>query len=486
VNGPRRVLTNQRLRRESAWRLLAADNAPAALGLLQVHLLDKERRLPASILTERLEQDLELLRAQGLDLPQTSQSYLAQWLAGGYLERSYQAETGEESYELSMAAVQAIRFVQTLEDERSVATESRLSVVMQQLTQLSEQTEADPKRRIEALERERAHIDAQIEATRAGRLQLLTQEQSLERAREIIALADELANDFRRVREEFQGLNRGLRESIVENDESRGKVLQALFSGVDLIAESDAGRSFRAFWRLLTDPEQSAAFDEALEQIMERGFSRALSREERRFLLSLTRQLLDRGGEVHEVLQHFARGLKRFVQSREYVEQRRLSRLLKLAQRRALGIRDRVSPIEGIGRQLHLTSAIVRSQDQLQLHDPSLDEVEGGIPLAEEAEISLETVGELVAHSEIDFRRLRTHIRALLAERVQVSVAELLEAFPAEQGLGSVVGYLAIGARCGIVSEQRDRVSWQGLDGVERSAWVPRIYFIDGRRDDNE
>ena len=481
MKGAKRVLTNQRLRRESAWRLLAADNASIVLGLLQTHLLDAERRLPASILIERLEQDLEILRSHGFELPQTAQSYLAQWLAAGYLERSYQTDASEEEYELSTAAIQAIRFTQTLEDDRAVATESRLSVVMQQLVQLAEQTESDPQVRIEALLRERQRIDDQIESIRDGKLQILSDEQALERAREIIALSDELANDFRRVRDEFQKLNRHLRESILDNEESRGKVLEALFGGVDLIAESDAGRTFKAFWRLLTDPEQSAAYETALEQVMERNFSRSLQRDDRRFLLGLTRQLLARGGEVHDVLQTFARGLKHFVQSREYVEQRRLNRLLKMAQRRALAIKERVKPIESIGKDLHLTSAAIRSLDQFELHDPSLDEVHGGIPLADDAEISLEAVGELVAHSEIDFRQLHGHVQTLLETRDQISVADLMDVYPAEQGLGSLVGYLAIGARSGVRSAHKERVCWQGLDGIERCAIIPRIYFVKGQ-----
>lgn len=478
MKAPRLVLTYQRLRAASAWRLLTYDNAPVALGLLQAHLLEGERHLPASILVERLEQDLAALRLQGLDLPQTAQAYLAQWLNHGYLERSYSDQAGEEEYALSTAAVQAIRFVQGLGEERAVATESRLSVVLQQLQQLAEQTEPDPRRRIEALQRERDRIDRQIRAAREGRLRPLSDEQAVERAREIIALADELGADFHRVRDRFQTLNRELRERIVDNDEQRGEVLAALFDGIDLIAESEAGRSFKAFWRLLTDPEQSTRVDEALEQIMGRGFSRRLAGRERRFLLGLLRELLERGGEVHEASQRLARGLRQFVQSQQFREQRRINHLLKAAQRRALAIKDDIKPQAELGRSLHLTSATIRSLSQFRLHDPSLDAVEGGLATAGEAHISLAGIRELLAHSEIDFRALRTHVRQALDEVEQISIGELLDRFPAEQGLGSVVGYLALAVRDGVRTDQRERVAWRGLDGVLRSAWIPKLFFV--------
>jgi hypothetical protein len=464
------------LRQRPAWRLLSADNAPAVITLFDALLLGKERKLPASVMVERTGRELSLLRGEGWDMPQSASAYIADWLSKGWLERSFSG--GEEQYELTAEAIQAIRYVQGLAERRAVATESRLSLVMQQLSELAEQTEPDVQARIDRLMRERARIDAEIASARSGRLQPLSDERALERLREILALSDELASDFRRVRDELRSLNRSLRERIIESDGTRGEVLDQVFAGVDLIADSEAGRTFRAFWRLLTDPRESAELEDALESLVGRSFMRELSRSERRWLLGLTRTLLERGGEVHEVMQLFARGLKQFVQSREYREQRRMTKLVKGAQRRALALKDQVKSYHAIGEELWLSSAALRSVSQLKLRDPSADAAAVGIERAVEAEISLETVAELVAHSEIDFRRLEDHIRELLQVQGQVSIAEVLRAYPAEQGLGSVVGYIALGVREGIVTEGTERVSWRGRDGVVRRATIPRIYFV--------
>lgn len=475
-----RVATNQRLRSETAWRLLAAGNAPSVIGLLHAHLFENERRLPASILTERIGRDLTALRAEGHDLPQTAQTYLSQWLKDGFLERSYEPGANEEVYELSAAAIQAIRFVDSLSQKRTVATESRLSLVIQQLTQLAAQTATDAESRIQNLAREKSRIEAEIEALQTGHIETLPHDRALERVREILALADELANDFRQVREEFNKLNRQLREKVMESDGARGNVLEELFAGVDLVADSDAGRTFKAFWRLLTDSKLSMELEEALEQLLSREFSQALSRQERRFLSRMTRLLLERGGDVHEVLQNFARSLKQFVQSREYLEQRLLHTLIKEAQLLALELKDRIKPTEDIEHMLYLTSSKVSSLAQYHLYDPGQDRIDSGISVAGPAEISLESVSELVAQSEIDFRRLKGHVETVLKERDQASVADILEIYPSEQGLGSVVGYLALGSRHGIAGGGRDLVQWQGLDGAERQAYIPCIYFVKG------
>lgn len=481
-----RIESNQRLRSETTWRLLAADNAPAVIGLLHAHLFEGEQRLPASILNERINRDLSMLRAEGHNFPQSAQAYLGQWLADRFLERSYEPGASEEVYELSAAAIQAIRFIDTLSQKRTVATESRLSLVIQQLTQLAAQTETDPESRVEHLMRERARLDAEIEAVRAGHVEALPEDRAIERVREIIALTDELANDFRQVRDQFSQLNHQLRERIVESEGSRGGVLEELFAGVDVITASDAGRTFKAFWRLLIDPELSMELENALERLFSREFMQKLDRKERRFLSGMTKLLLERGGNVHDTLQYFARSLKQFVQSREYLEQRRLNQLLKEAQRLALEIKDRVKPTDQIGHTLHLTSSKLRSLSQFRLHDPSRDRVEAGIPLADMAEISLATVGELVAHSEIDFRNLKECIHAILADRDQVTIAEILDEHPAEQGLGSVVGYLALGSRHGVKTQYKETVHWKGLDGVERRASIPRVYFLKGCFDESQ
>ncbi|MCY4472426.1 MAG: DUF3375 domain-containing protein [Kistimonas sp.] len=484
MKADKNIAAYRRMRNQPLWRLLASGNGPTVIGLLQSHLYEKERSLPASILFERLTRDLEELRAQGDDFPQTAQAYVASWLSDGYLERRFPPGATEEQYELSTATVEAIRFLAAIAEPHSAATESRLSLVIQALAGLAEDTDTDKYRRIDRLMAEQARIDKEIDAIEKGQMRVLPFDTALERTREIISLADDLTGDFRRVRDQFEQLNRDLRERIMDTDGNRGEVLDSLFAGIDLIAESEAGRTFSAFWRLLTDPEQAAMLEESLDSVMSREFVRELDMRERRFLLRLTRNLLQQGGTVHEVLQTFARSLKHFVQSREYLEQRRVNQLLKEAQGAALSIKDKVRVTESLEYSLELTSSRVRSLSQWVLYDPSLQAEPEAMREGEPAPIDLESVGELVAQSEIDFRTLKEHVCALLEQRDQASIGDVLELFPAEQGLGSVVGLLALGSRHGTRGESTETVAWVGEDDQGRRARIPKIYFLRDRLDE--
>lgn len=475
------LATYRRMRTQPLWRLLAADNGPTVMGLLQTHLYDNERSLPASIFHERIGRELERLRSLGESWPQTAQVYVAGWLAEGFLERRFPPGSSEEEYELASSSIEAIRFFSSLIKPHASATESRLGLVIDALAKLSDDTDTDKARRIARLRAEQERIERDIAAIEHGVLRVLPEAAALERTREIITLADDLAGDFRRVRDQFEQLNRELRERIMENDGNRGQVLDSLFAGIDLITESDAGRTFSAFWRLLTDPEQSATLENALDAIMSRGFVASLDVTERRFLLRLTRTLLEQGGMVHDVLQSFARSLKHFVESREFLEQRRLTQLLRQAQRAALALKDQVKATDTLQYSLELGSSKLSSLSQWTLHDPALQALPGSMVDGGAAPIDLASISELVAQSEIDFRSLKAHVRAVLALRSQASISDILEHYPAEQGLGSVVGLLALGSRHGMTASDVETVSWTGADDQRRSARIPVIYFLQER-----
>ena len=474
------------MRAQPLWRLLASDNAPAVIGLLQSHLYENAKTLPASAIHERIGRDLETLRAQGMDFPQTAQNYIAKWLAEGFLERRFPPGAAEEEYELSTAALQAIRFISGMEQPHSAATESRLATVIKALVDLAEDTDTDMPRRIKHLLSERERIDNEIEAIQKGRMHVISDATALERVRDIITLADDLAGDFHHVRDQFYKLNRDLREQLMANEGSRGEVLGPLFSDMDQISKSEAGRTFTAFWRLLTDPNESEIFDQALYDVKERGFINLLDIKERHFLFNITRTLLEQGGAVDDVMQTFVRSLNAFVKSKEYLEQRRINELIRKAEHAALKIKDEVRTTGTLQYTLELTSGLIRSFSQFVLYDPSLRAMPEGIHTGDTPSVDLESVGELVAQSEIDFRSLKADILDELKIRSQVSIGDVLEQHPASQGLGSVVGLIALGSRHGIKADSRETVSWVGGDTVKRSAQIPKIFFIRERMDELE
>src|SRR5665213_1074566 len=145
MKATRGVMALRNLRQQPLWRVLVADNSPVILGVLQSLLLETDKALPGSVLQERTARELDLLRASGIDLAQTAQAYIADWLNQGWITRHLPPGTSDEIYELTADTIQAIRFLNGILKPRISATESRLSTVISQLTRLAEETDANPK-----------------------------------------------------------------------------------------------------------------------------------------------------------------------------------------------------------------------------------------------------------------------------------------------------------------------------------------------------
>lgn len=316
------------------------------------------------------------------------------------------------------------------------------------------------------------------------------------------------------MREEFERLNRAFRGRILQSADTRGVILDTFFEGYEGIEESEAGRAFSAFFQLLTNPRASADFEDALNRIVERDFYRALSMDERRRLANLQNSLVDRAGSINAVMTQLARSLKDFVQTRSYVEERRLGNLIREARRAALDLSKTIGVKEGF-LPVTLPSAQVRSIDQYILDDSEEMPMEVEIGSAGHPEVDALAVFERILAAEIDYPALMRTVEALLAASgapERVSIGEVYGALAVKQGLGSVVGLLSLATRYGapgapgmpgdfapdaaareaaadrdmaaadyVVPEKPvmldEALSWRDRNDVERSARIPLYWF---------
>ena len=89
--------------------------------------------------------------------------------------------------------------------------------------------------------------------------------------------------------------------------------------------------------------------------------------------------------------------------------------------------------------------------------------------------------GALFSQVRVDKAALGSHIRQSLQTRAQVSLVELLQSRPLQQGLAELVAYLQLASVTGqsVVDEETlDTVQWTAVDGAMRSARMPRIIFV--------
>ncbi len=464
-------------RDDPAWSLLRSEHGPAVIALLAPHFDTGTRRLPAPELFAAVEADLPAVREAGFDMPRSGQAYCTEWIRHGYLVRRPAPTGGEETVEPAEGLLSAIGFTTGLGAGAGAVTASRLTTLSAQIRALARDSDPGAESRLRALHAERAEIDRQIAAVESGDYPVLGGAQAHERVEEILSLAAEVPSDFARVRAELEGLNRQLRARILDETEDRADTLGEVFRGVDVIGRSEAGRSFTGFYDLIIDPELSARLDGWVDQILGRDFARELPAETRTRLRRLFTDMEDSGAEVHQVMTSLARSLRHFVQSRHFEEHRRLQQDLRTAQRLAVRAAAEVKPFHAIDIELTLIGMPTDSVAALRLHDPGDDRVTDRIASHTPGVADLATLRALVRESEIDFDELTDNVRAVLADRGRATVAEVLAARPATQGLASVVGLIVLSHDHGHGVPGTDTVTWTSAAGRPRSATLPRRIF---------
>lgn len=474
--------TLRRLRDDPGVQLLRADLMPVVVAILHSHLGGTPRQLSAVEFLDLLSDDLDELRDAGFDLPRPARDYLNDWVRTGFLIRRAGAGR-EETVELSPAASLAVRFAASLEAPHSSVTSSRLAMLTDALAKLARDTDPEAESRLEALRAERDRIDAEMAEVAAGRYQPLADGLAVERLADILSQADAIPADFAQVSSQFESLNHDLREQIVQHSGSRGDVLDHIFGGVDLIEESDAGRTFAAFYSLVLDADQAARFDASVADLLERPFSTALTAEEVAFLRRLLTTLQNESTQVRAVMTGFSRSLRRFVETHAYREHRRLADALAAAERAVLEASGVMKLYAQTGYQLDASSVPLASIGSWSLHNPADVRTAEPVATVDAAPLDLAALREQVRASEIDFAELRAAVIDTLGRLSVASIGDVLADHPASQGLASVVGLLVLADSAGTRTAASETLSWASGSGQTRTVSAPRYVFTEVPQD---
>jgi hypothetical protein len=475
------LLTTLR-RNHPAWRLLAANNAPFVIGFLHAAFLAPNVRVLAEPeLVALLDDYLYALRQRlGEEAPpRAARDYLMDWAdnSSGWLRRYYPPGSDEPHFDLTPAAERAIQWLASLEQRQFVGAESRLKLVFDLLREMTQGSELDPERRISELERRRAEIDAEIERIRAGELSLMDPTQLRERFLQAESTARALLADFRQVEQNFRDLDRQVRERIMTAEGGKGEVLEEVFGERDAIVDSDQGRSFRAFWDFLMSATRQEELTALLERVLELDPVAELDPDPR--LRRIHYDWLAAGEATQRTVARLSDQLRRYLDDRAWFENRRIMEVLRGLEQHAVAVRD--NPPRGAFMSLDEASPSIDLPLERPLFSPPIRPVINQQRLDEgEADIDADV---LFGQFYVDKDRLRARLRQALQTRRQISLAELLEEEPLEQGLAELVAWLSLATGEGqsVIDEAHPQtVSWRDSSGRLRRATLPAVVFVAG------
>jgi len=463
-----------------AWRLLRADLAPLIASFLhRVFLQPNIRQVLGSDLARHLDDDLFKLRRElGEDrFPREAHAYLDEWASDkhGWLRKRYVAGSDEAHFDITPAAEAALTWLLGLGTRTFISTESRLRTVFDLLRDLINDTEPDREARTAGLRQRRAEIDAEIARLAAGDVPVLDDASIRDRFHLIVETAQSLLSDFRAVEHNFRMLDREARIKISGWEGSKGDLLERILGDRDAIAESDQGRSFRAFYDLLMSTDRQDELTQLLEHMLALDPVKALKPDRR--LKRVHFDWLTAAEATQRTVAKLSGELRRYLDDKAWLENRRIIQLLRDIEVHAVEVSDHpptrdLMEIDGMAPEIALPMDRPLFSPP---HQPDLDDI---VPSTGDDEVSAEALFDLV---HVDKSRLQAQIWRALQRNDQISLTDIIAEHPLELGLSELVAYLSIASDDpnSIIDDQsKTGIVWVDAAGTARRATMPRVVFV--------
>ena len=391
------------------------------------------------------------------------------------MRKFYPPGLDEPHFDLTPATEKAVAWLAALGQRAFVGTESRLLALFDLLEQLSVGSQEDPEARLRELRRQRDRIDEQIDRIAAGEVTVLDDTAVRERFQQFQTSARELLADFREVEHNFRQLYRRVREEITLWDGSKGDLLDRIMSDHDLIADSDQGKSFRAFWDFLMSPERQDLFAQHLETVFELPAVAAMRPDPR--LRRVHHDWIASGEHTQRTVARLSQQLRRFLDDKAWAENRRILEILSSVEARAIAARD--APPQGTVMEIASPSVTIELPMERKLFAPPLRPVIADVPLRTgDGDVD---ASDLFGRMAVDRLELAERLRRALQARPQVTLRELVEEHPLRHGLAELIAYLQIGSERDdtVVEEDRvEEIAWVSPEGGTRRARLPRMIFL--------
>ena len=322
-------------------------------------------------------------------------------------------------------------------------------------------------------------IDLEISRVIGGDFSVLDETEIKDRFQQVTQLARDLLTDFREVEQNFRSLDRNVRERIALWNGAKGDLLQEIMGARDAIADSDQGRSFRAFWDFLMSADRQEEFTSLLQRILALAPVVELRPDPR--LSRVHYDWLEAGELTQRMVAQLSQQLRRFLDDQAWLENRRIMEILHNIESHALALRGTTMPDAVM--DIPDTAASIELPMERPLYSPSVKPVISNLAL-ESGDTAIDA-SALYHQVVIDKARLASNIRHALQTRSQINLAELCQLQPLRHGLAELVAYLELAAHDfkALVDENVvDTVGWERAEthGLPQSmqARIPRVIYV--------
>ena len=411
-----------------------------------------------------------------MSFPKEAKEYLDDFCneKNGYL-RKYHLSDDEAIYELTPHTQKALEFIESLEKKEFVGSRSKFNIIFELLEELEFETQLSDEERIAELESQKRELDRQISAIKAKNDIRFDSSRIKEHYLQLEEMVRKLKYDFSEIEYNFRTLNTTAMQQIALSSESKGETLESIFNIEDEIRESDQGKSFFAFWQLLTDMDKSERLSTLIDNLYNIESVKSLDNDKK--LQNLQYTFLKSGEKVYDVSAKLIEQLRRFLDDRVLIENRRILDLCKVIEKSAIEIKE-YQPSQRVFSTIQSDKVTISSIFSKSLYRIKEDVVFKKELKESEIELDMQSFYELFY---IDEEILKTAIDKSLQKRKQASLVEILDDFPIQKGISELVAYISIAKESdNVMIEEsiKEHIVVKNSEGITQNVSLPKIVFV--------
>ena len=398
--------------------------------------------------------------------------YIDKWSNSGFLSK-YPNDDGEDLHELTPDTKKVLKWLGDLEKRGHIGTNSKFRDIFFKLQKMIEQTNADVETRIEELNKKKWEIENEINLLKNGKKPSLFDETEIkEQFYDLNKMARELLSDFSEVEQNFEQIRKDIQRKYTEKDIAKGTLLVFALDALDEIDQKPQGKSFKAFWEFLMDEKRQQEFTQLTERLYQLLNEQNIDYNNDRFLKHLKRYLHVSGRKVIDSNRKLSEKISRVLSEKNLLERRRAMELIGEIRQMAYSLIDTKI------KEDDFTS--IEDEPYINLFDrwepgDEKDDISNILFPDGSSEDDNADFKTLFDQFTIDKKKLQQRIDALLEERGQVTLKEVVDEYGLENGLSEIVGYFSIGASG---SHQIIEGTKESILIGERIVNVPLVIYI--------
>lgn len=462
-----------------AWKLLSAKRGPLVLSCLHALFeknlneiqLEDAQQLLADILALHANNDEFELSTE--DPAGDARRELRAWIRLGLIVEREGRLIATDALQKAMA------FAEGLDERIMTSTASRLATVQREIENLEIRLNPDAQSRAEHIRRKIVALEQELAEVEAGHFSVLKGSEAAEGIREVYNLATSLSADFRRVEDSYREADRQLRQSIVNEQQHRGDIVDRLLDGHDTLLETAEGKVFHGFYEQLERSNELDSMKHRLRKILHHpATTSALTRQQQYELRWLVIRLVQESTAVIKARARSERDVKGFLKTGLAAENHRvgelLNSILKIAQNldwSSHALRKSGTPLPPVA----VAAANLPLAERLRFKSAE-DEDVSALELDEQG-VNLDEVDDEFwrAFDGLDREALfKQTVQLLTVTNEPMSIADLASHLPPTHDLETLALWLSMAREAEVpMQEAREAVNVTDSNGISLRFYVP-------------